>query len=1430
MNAEAKIDQWERKLLDLSLRNTLLNMKIKGNMVPLFAHSPAIREDKLAEDIDFSIKARSGDDKTEESEPNPEQIQTDEAEKPAEETAAEGEKKEEPEKPVKQVIPAKEYDFENLSDITGFDKLITDSFDKKKLYSSLTKSELDTNIKKLYRSAKVALEENGANTLYIALGVMRWFDKGSTTPHYAPLILIPIDIVRKSIVLGYVIRRRDEEPIINVTLLEKLKQDFGISADPKEVFVSDDSGIDVDKVLANFRALMTGQENWEIFNCCVIGMFSFTNFVMWNDLRARRDKLSENKIVQSLLEGRVCWDAPAMTVPEKLDEADCYLPITADSSQLYAIKCATAGESFVLHGPPGTGKSQTITSMVADMLAHGKTILFAAEKKAALDVVYSRLDKIGLGPFCLELHSNKAKKSSFLTKLKEAVDLRQKTGSGDYAKMLADMADRRHELDGYCAALHQVRKGGNTLFELINIYTVNASAPDVEGFGEQFLTFVNNDTYSSCESALEAVISAGKAMGDVTALSYVRSVEFSQKLKTSLPEEASELRNKTEALADAFGKARSTVTSVGVAVPGLGEDNFGAVRKMVDISAVLQKSFTIPAKICASDDYEAVIRSVDEYVSLSADRFGKEQLLASTYKTEILSQDVGALLKEYKEAESKPAIFRSVAVGKVYKKVEGFRVHATKDEKLGENLELAAAINKAGTDLDTLYNTRLASYIDRTVLDDEKKRTELVNDIKTLLGRLDEFDRSGILRKTFAANSAYSEVWNGFSSAYDAFDEPRSRLEDSIGIKAVHDSETFEDQYKIADGITANIEHLRDRVMLNQAMSQARSLGLVNLVNAYNSGAVSAGDLIPAFRKAYTKLMITEIIDSDEVLRNFSGKIFDERVEQYKKLNDEFMTLTRQEIYLRVAANLPDLAKEAQKGSALGILQHAIKSNGRGVSIRTLFSQIPQLILKLCPCVLMSPISVAQYLEPGALKFDTVIFDEASQLPTCKAVGVIARGDNAIIVGDPNQMPPTSFFQTSNFDEENYEIEDLESILDDCLALSMPGTHLLWHYRSKHESLITYSNRAFYDNRLYTFPSSNDIERKVTYVAAGGTFDRGKTRTNRVEAEKVVDEIVRRITEDPNKSLGVVTFNISQQNLIDDLVSERCKGKPELEEALFNSEEPIFIKNLENVQGDERDVILFSVGYGMDEEGKVYMNFGPLSLDGGWRRLNVAVTRARYEMVVFSSLEPEQIKINDDTARGVVAFRSFLEYAQGRCVWENSASPVSSEAPVIDRFERYTGVVDDICASLEERGYKTSKNIGSSEYKIDIGVVDPRNENNYCLGILLDGKFYYENKTTSGREIYQRNVLKGLGWNTMRVWTVEWWENKTRVLDDIAAMIDSVTAEPEEPEVPEETAPEPVDAVTDEIPVVAVEPEVVPEEEDESKKKLNTEVPLDGNT
>ncbi|MBR4881327.1 MAG: DUF3320 domain-containing protein, partial [Clostridia bacterium] len=447
------------------------------------------------------------------------------------------------------------------------------------------------------------------------------------------------------------------------------------------------------------------------------------------------------------------------------------------------------------------------------------------------------------------------------------------------------------------------------------------------------------------------------------------------------------------------------------------------------------------------------------------------------------------------------------------------------------------------------------------------------------------------------------------------------------------------------------------------------------------------------------------------------------------------------------------------------------------ISLRKMFEQIPNLLPRLCPCMLMSPISAAQYLDPAREPFDIVVFDEASQLPTCKAVGALARGKDAVIVGDPKQLPPTSFFVANTEDEDHLDEEDLESILDDCLALNMPQSHLLWHYRSRHESLIAFSNSRFYDNKLLTFPSVNDRESKVNLVSVEGVFDRGKTRTNRAEAEAIVEEIKRRYN-DPElyeQSVGIVTFNVPQQHLIDDLLTEAYAEDPELERWAFDREEPLFIKNLENVQGDERDVILFSVGFGPDEKGKVYMNFGPLNRNGGWRRLNVAVSRARCEMTVFSTLSSEQLDLNRTGAEGVAALKSFLEYAEGK-------DRAIEESLVSAQYTAKNGVADAICNALEENGYETDQYVGRSEYRIDIGVIDPADPDKYILGIMLDGPSYGGAGTTRDRELAQINVLQGLGWRIMRVWSMDWWDNRDKELNRILTGLQNIIQGASEPE------------------------------------------------
>ena len=415
----------------------------------------------------------------------------------------------------------------------------------------------------------------------------------------------------------------------------------------------------------------------------------------------------------------------------------------------------------------------------------------------------------------------------------------------------------------------------------------------------------------------------------------------------------------------------------------------------------------------------------------------------------------------------------------------------------------------------------------------------------------------------------------------------------------------------------------------------------------------------------------------------------------------------------------------------------------------------------------MSPMSVAQYIGLDQDKFDLVIFDEASQMPTSEAVGAVARGKSLIVVGDPKQMPPTSFFSSTNVDVEEACIDDMESILEDCRTLEIPSLQLSWHYRSRHESLIAFSNNEYYNGSLITFPSVDDRCTKVHYVPVSGYYDKGGKRYNMTEAKVIVKEIVRRLRDEElrKKSIGVIAFSVVQQSLIEDLLQEQLEKDKTLQDAVQQMYEPVFVKNLENVQGDERDVILFSIGYGPDKDGKISMNFGPLNNSGGERRLNVAVSRARQEMYVFSTLKSSDIDLRRSKARGVEGLKHFLLYA------ETQYLPSSSQH--YDKHSNDTLLAEQIAAELKKRGYAVATNVGRSQFKVDVAICDEKKVDTYCLGILLDGEGYRNTHTTRDREVVQPSVLSSLNWKVMRVWSVDWFNNKDRVINRIIERLSS---------------------------------------------------------
>ncbi len=1307
-----KSDIWERKLLDFSLRNTMLNLSTRRRAVQFVGINAEKVEDYLQDGVEFSIWHNPAKDKDSQAEKEAAKPKA-ESEKPAEETEepneGTGTTSEGATFDLSGIIPeGKDYNSPITATETAEDdvpKQITagapvpamieepviqpveeevsnqaeEDLANHRLHTALSEDETKTVLKNLYRAARTSIEETGANSLYLAIGTMRWYeDNKSTQARYAPILLMPVEMVYKR--GHYYIRKRDEEIVLNITLMEFLKQNFSILVTGLDKLPQDNHGVDVTKVLGVLREAIEEQKRWGVEEQCILGIFSFSKFLMWNDIHQNHEEMQRNPVIDSLVKGGLTWKpAELQTDLKAFDRSyrpqDMALPVAVDSSQMTAVYEGGRGNSFILYGPPGTGKSQTITNLIANALYQGKRVLFVAEKMAALEVVQKRLEKIGLGPFCLELHSNKVAKKHVLAQLNEALnEVKHIQKPDDYLKTADRLYAQRQELLKYMDALHSRGEDEMSLYDCIARYEaiegemmeiptlkplskVKASMLDdyefkLSGPLQTMLNFVGQPSQHPLRDLL---------VGRVT---LTKQVDYEFTLKKALQ------------CLDEFEKQPSIETAVPL------------IETLQSLTIL-----TSGGVECLLDGHGAQL--IDQYAGLQNRRDTLRKNLLGRCREEILSQDALSLSMQWHDIQGKWFLPKWFGTRSFVKKMKFFAPDVEK-ESMAALLEELLECNKK-----------------------DKEISDLEPRVEKGLAHLINVD---VTREKL-------ERWNDHTAL------------------------------------------VRDWYQWCEFRNELKRMGLDIVVENLESRPYKVEVLRKSFMKGFFRAKCDEKMASAEMLDTFEGVLFDDKIQLYKELTNRFQDLCRKELYARLAANVPRVTDSIDNSSEIGLLNRNISNGGRGMSIRDLLDQIPELLPRLCPCMLMSPMSVAQYITFDQKPFDLVIFDEASQMPTSEAVGAIARGKALIVVGDPKQMPPTSFFNATSVDEEEAYIDDMESILEDCKTLGIPALQLQWHYRSRHESLIAFSNNEYYDGSLITFPSADDRQTKVKFVYVEGTYDKGGRRSNRAEAETIVAEIARRLRDEKlrEKSIGVVAFSVAQQNLVEDVLNETLEADRQLADWADAMYEPIFVKNLENVQGDERDVILFSIGYGPDKDGRVSMNFGPINNAGGERRLNVAVSRARCEMMVFSTMHSSQIDLRRSKAKGVEGLKHFLEYAEFQTLADNDRQTVTHQN---------SSIAEEIAKALREKGYEVQLGVGRSQFRVDLAIASQNNSSQYCLGILLDGETYRDTQTTRDREIVQPGVLQGLAWHVMRVWSVDWLNNPARVLERIEKAIVEPAPEP----------------------------------------------------
>lgn len=914
----------------------------------------------------------------------------------------------------------------------------------------------------------------------------------------------------------------------------------------------------------------------------------------------------------------------------------------------------------------------------------------------------------------------------------------------EYQSKIEDIRKIRSELDAYAQSLHKRRSFGKSVRELMDIY---------ETIPEQnvMISFDHNDVKRLTESeldhqkyALERLIAAGNGIGHPHdhPLSSIHSTAYSQQMKFQLQQDIADYQ---KSLAKLKNTSVEFVKETGLDMP-VTEKQWMDLYEQVKNILELEK---VPEFLRTSQNIEKDFSAPEIYLMKKQQFDQKKANFLDKWNENFLQMDMSLYQQKFEKASTK-FFGKGRALSALTSELQAFATFSVETDRIPVYLSDIIFYQKEEKELNEMQQTLSYDWIQ---LLEQYSTIEELQAFKSCTK--EQLQTVGnVLKDRIDLTKGNAQ---DLITIFDQMQLQQKKVVDLLDLRFEDENENWLDQrQKICTDILENVESIKDWITYLKCDKECREKGLAPVCDAYKNGIPNDQLLVIYLRSIYQAIILS-VIENDPVLNGFTGISFNEKIMQFKKMDEEFMELTRHEMVYQLTSKLPSSQDSVEINKELNILRRAISSNGRGISIRSLFEQIPEVLTKLCPCMLMSPISAAQYLQAENDLFDIVIFDEASQLPTCKAVGVLARAKNAVIVGDPNQMPPTSFFAGNMVDEDNLDIEDLDSILDDCLALGMPSAYLRWHYRSRHESLIAFSNQEFYENSMLTFPSVNDRERKVRMRKIDGFFDRGKTRVNVNEAKAIVEEIKRRYQnpELRKQSIGVVTFNISQQTLIEDMLQEEYQKDVKFDQWANTGEESLFVKNLENVQGDERDIILFSVAFGPNAEGKMSLNFGPLNKNGGWKRLNVAVSRARSEMVVFTSMTADMINLKRTKAKGVEALRDFLEFAQkGQLQSEN----------IEENMEERQGIKEHICQTLNEHGYKYQISVGHSKFKIDIAVMNPYNEEEYLLGIMLDGESYRQSSNTKDREVAQINVLKGLGWDIYRIWTMDWWDNKEKEL------------------------------------------------------------------
>lgn len=1279
------------------------------------------------------------------------------------------------------------------------------------LYVTCASREFEGRLIKLQRRARTEYEESGANALFLTIGSVVFSEERSTragatsvpTETAAPLFLLPVRLEGKRGGPFRIVGDDVDGALPNQTLIEKLHVDFDLVVPELEQPDNDESGIDVMAAVHAVRSALLAKNlgsRIRVEEDAHLGLFKFASMEMWRDLSQNWQKLIERPVVRHLVDTPTASFDDGIDEPQPSvdDEATMYLPIPADGSQMDAVRWAAAGKSFVLQGPPGTGKSQTITNLVAHCLAEGKTVLFVAEKQAALDVVRRRLDEVGLGVFSLDLHGKSQTNTAVREQLRAALNVRT-AGSPSFSTLRKSYRDVVTNLAKYPDQLHQEGPFGWSAWtarrEILQLLS------DESLWQRTYKAFPAIPRSVLSGGDLEAILDTcgrlSNAAGDVSPRG-VRPAESPWSLAGVCHLDAND-RDHVAGLVEALFSALDEVT-------GPVRDILEAATSTEAVQALTDWLLTVAegggrtsaeARATVSPAWRK--RAEEAHEATVRHREAQAETLTH-FRPEAVESDVDGLLARAVEADGKVfgkkkrrrAIVQEIAPALV-DAADAFdltvltarltALRTTRDEcrRLDTYLQglpgltLPYGWNSLADDAATTVGQQLTSIVAAAGLStefDEVMRPQRLD--KLTAAALTEASPTVVTEAVFRMTEAWCELLR------------RLAAEPSTVATWRGDRTLVQKLGDVRDQWSTDRESGWNGLMrwsaFTAAEAEARTIGLDALVSAVRTGSVHPADVASVARVSLAQTTLDERVRATG-LDVFDREVRDRHTTQFIKHGADIRDELRRELPAKIVG-ARTFDGQRPRGTVAEFLNQLNRKRG-AMSVRSLLRNYGSVITEVTPCVMMSPASVARFLEPSSVDFDVIVFDEASQIRVADAIGAMGRGQAVVVVGDNKQMPPTSSFMGGSSDSDDDDgssvglsaestrsavvRDDAASILEFIGDYTLPSKELTWHYRSRDEALVAFSNHKYYESRLSTFPNppQDGDGTALELRRVNGEWESGRARVNRAEADEVIYEIVRLLHEDPASSVGVVTFNTTQRDLIEDTLATLNDAM--VNAALSRDDEPLFVKNLENVQGDERDVILFTLAFSKNNAtGKLSRNWGPVSRRGGEKRLNVAITRAKERVVLFSSFEPEEL-VDVDGMGGLPDLKEYLIQARD-----------GAKAAGLDDRLREELHAEDVASALRERGLETTLSVGLSDFRVDIAV---RWQDRPWIAVMLDGEHWARRGTVGDRDGLPTEVLVGSkGWSVVeRVWLPEWLERRDQVIDRVLDAAKSATVRPPAP-------------------------------------------------